>query len=80
MNTEASSDSEVKLSKYCLADHFVKVGDPDYDRLPGHSPIWLVRGALMYLDRKMHFSGFRGLIWRALGVSRSHKNPNICNF
>jgi hypothetical protein len=27
----------------------------------------------------MHFTGVRGSVWRALGVNRSSKNPNICN-
>jgi hypothetical protein len=30
-------------------------------------------------DRTMHFTGLRGGLWRALGVGRSVKNPNLCN-
>ena len=35
--------------------------------------------AYYLLDRKMHFTGMRGGLWRMLGVDRSAKNPNICN-
>ena len=74
-----SASREVKLSNHCLIDHFVKIGDPEYDAMPGHTPIWFLRGFLMYLDRKMYFTGFRGALWRILGVDRSPKNPNLCN-
>ena len=41
---------------------------------------WLfLRALLLFLDRKMHFTGLRGGLWRTLGVDRSQKNPNICN-
>ena len=64
----------VQLSDHCIVDHFEKVGIPEYDRIPGHSPIWLLRGLLLNLDRKMHFTGLRGGIWRLIGVDRSVKN------
>jgi hypothetical protein len=34
---------------------------------------------MLFLDRKAHFIGLRGGIWRILGVDRSEKNPNLCN-
>lgn len=68
----------IKLSDYCLVDHFVSSPNPDAPRerfWPGK-----LLGIPFYLfDRKMHFTGFRGGIWRMLGVDRSPKNPNICN-
>tara|TARA_Y100000310_G_scaffold306503_1_gene347702 strand:+ start:3140 stop:3265 length:126 start_codon:yes stop_codon:yes gene_type:complete len=35
--------------------------------------------SMLFVDRKMHFTGVRGAAWRILGVDRSLKNPNICN-
>lgn len=64
-----------KLSDHCIVDHFDK-------RVPHQTPltpVWLVRGFMMYADKLMHFTGVRGSVWRALGVNRSSKNPNICN-
>ncbi|MBI2965539.1 MAG: hypothetical protein HYY34_04970 [Chloroflexi bacterium] len=34
--------------------------------------------ALYQFDPKMHFRGPTGALWRALGVARSTKNPNVC--
>ena len=34
---------------------------------------------MMYVDRKMHFEGPFGGLRKMLGVTRSPKNPNICN-
>ena len=34
---------------------------------------------MLFIDRKDHFIGFRGGIWRVLVVDRSEKNPNLCN-
>ena len=63
------------LSDHCLINHFEKVeGKP---RESFH-PKMLVGLPLLFLDRKMHFNGLRGGIWRAIGVNRSPSNPNIC--
>ena len=70
---------QFQLSDHCIVDHLEKVGDPEYDRLPGLTPKWLLRYLLLALDRKMHFTGLRGGVWRLFGVDRSAKNPNICN-
>jgi hypothetical protein len=35
--------------------------------------------AMLRLDRKAHFDGWRGGTWRLLGVNRSEKNPNLCD-
>ena len=63
------------LSDYCIIDHFD-------DTVPGVAVKWW-RMALVLayyvLDRRMHFTGLRGGLWRVLGVNRSAKNPNICN-
>ena len=67
----------IKLSEYCLIDH------PGFREATGYrppsTPLWLLRTALMALDKKMHFTGLRGGVWRVLGVDRSGKNPNLCN-
>jgi len=34
---------------------------------------------MLFIDRKAHFIGLRGGIWRVLGVDRSEKNPSLCN-
>ncbi len=64
------------LSEYCIIDHFK-------DRSVPGIPLkwWRMLPLLAYyvLDRKMHFTGMRGGLWRVLGVNRSAKNPNICN-
>ena len=66
---------DVNLSDHCLIDHFTQV-EGMHDKITARKIValpWLL------VDRKMHFTGLRGGIWRALGVDRSHKNPNICN-
>jgi len=71
---------ETKLSKYCLIDHFglppeaVKEMAPESFRM-----VTPLRFALAKFDRKFHFVGLRGFLWRLLGTSRSVKNPNLCN-
>ena len=68
---------EDKLSDHCLVSHFeaIRSGGPK----PPLTPSTLLRLSLLCLDRKMHFTGLRGGIWRLLGVARSLKNPNLCN-
>ncbi len=69
----------VKLSDHCIVDHFLASqveGEPP--PLP-RGKLLLVE-SLLRLDRKMHFTGMWGSMWRALGVTRSPKNPNMCNF
>ena len=66
---------EIKLSDHCVIDHFEKI-EGIKDKF---TPKMLLGLPMLLLDRKMHFTGFRGGIWRVLGVDRSHKNPNICN-
>ncbi len=70
------------VSDHCLLDHGAPDAldgtRPDIGRVR-KSPGWILRAALLALDRKMHFQGVRGRAWRALGVVRSARNPNICN-
>ncbi len=66
---------DVKLSDHCLVNHFV---DSKADLPVAGAHMRLVK-PFNWIDRKMHFTGLRGGIWRLLGVDRSHKNPNICN-
>ena len=65
-----------KLSNHCLADH---KSESDKEHRPPFTPIWLLRMPFIYVDRLMHFTGVRGAVWRLLGVTRSSKNPNVCN-
>ena len=66
----------VHLSDYCLVDHLKSDDGPS----PRITPVWVLRMPFfLLLDRKMHFTGLRGAIWRILGVGRSVKNPNLCN-
>ncbi len=70
------------ISDHCLLDHVAVREIEDMRPFTGPSwttPVWFLRMALLVLDRKMHFRGFRGGTWRALGVVRSDRNPNICN-
>ncbi len=75
-NTEAHLHEHDHLSDYCIIDHFK-------DREVPGMPLkwWRMIPLLAYyvLDRRMHFTGMRGGVWRMLGVDRSAKNPNICN-
>lgn len=66
---------EIKLSDHCIIDHFEKV-EGIKDKF---TPKMILGLPMMLFDRKMHFTGFRGGIWRVLGIDRSQKNPNICN-
>ncbi len=71
---------EIKRSEYCLIDHFGL--PPEAVEEMEEEPFRLVtplRIVLAKVDRKFHFVGLRGWLWRALGTSRSVKNPNICN-
>lgn len=71
----------VDFSDFCVIDHLSEEGrevPTDFGPI-WLRPIWLFRFALYFLDTKMHFTGFRGGVWRFLGVDRSSKNPNICN-
>lgn len=72
---------ENHLSDHCVIDHLdEEVQQIETDLGPILlRPFWLFRFALLYVDRKMHFTGFRGGVWRILGVDRSSRNPNICN-
>ncbi len=69
----------IHLSDHCLMDH-MDDGPDDGPKIPLR---WLVRlplaAPLLLLDKKMHFTGARGLLWRTIGVRRSSKNPNVCN-
>jgi adenylate cyclase len=68
-----------KLSDHCIVDHFAPIegGGPPKDT--PRLKVALVE-SMLRLDRKMHFTGMWGSMWRALGVRRSPKNPNMCNF
>ena len=64
------------LSEYCIIDHFKNREVPGVPAKWWRMSLWV---AYYVLDRKMHFTGLRGGLWRILGVDRSAKNPNICN-
>ena len=66
-----------QLSDTCIVDHveWLREGGP----APKVSPQSVLWRALLLVDRKMHFTGVRGAVWRFLGVDRSLKNPNLCN-
>ena len=66
----------IELSDHCINDHLeaIEIGFDAHFSLKR-----FVATPLLYLDRKMHFMGFRGSMWRLVGISRSDKNPNICN-
>ncbi len=69
-------------SDYCLIDHHSDSAKEIRKATMGpmwKEPAWLLRYVYLAVDRKMHFNGLRGRGWRALGVVRSTKNPNICN-
>ncbi len=70
-----------QLSDHCVIDHRdEEVRQIETDLGPILlRPVWLFRFVLYYIDSKMHFTGFRGGVWRFLGVDRSSRNPNICN-
>ena len=70
---------EIKLSDHCLVDHLVRSPNPDAPRERFWPGKLLAIPYYLLIDRKMHFTGLRGGIWRLLGVDRSPKNPNICN-
>ena len=69
--------TDLKLYEHCIVNHqeWLRSGGQKPPVTP-QSVLWLT---LLQLDRKMHFTGLRGTIWRALGVGRSLKNPNLCN-
>lgn len=67
---------DIKLSDHCLVDHFQPMDLP-HESMP-HTPKWLLRGTMMYVDRRIRFYGLWGATWRLLGVRRSDKNPNVC--
>ena len=69
--------NDVNLSDYCLISHqeWMRSGGPK----PRLTPLQVLRYSLLYIDRKMHFTGLRGATWRVLGIDRSVKNPNLCN-
>lgn len=68
---------EEGLSDHCLVDHSIEDA-PGAPRT--HITPRLALGLpFMFIDRKMHFTGIRGRIWRLFGVGRSDKNPNVCN-
>ena len=66
-----------QLSDYCLIDHreAMRLGALK----PDVTPLTLMRFAMLFADRKMHFIGLRGGIGRMLGIDRALKNPNLCN-
>ncbi|MBM3945685.1 MAG: hypothetical protein FJ317_09420 [SAR202 cluster bacterium] len=67
--------SGMRLSDHCVVDHFESAEGFE----ASFSPKWMVVFPMMMMDRRMHFTGLRGKLWRMLGVDRSPKNPNICN-
>ena len=70
-------NENIKLSDHCLVDHFLK--DPEGVPRTKFRPGMLLGIPFLLIDRRMHFTGLRGRIWRLFGIDRSPKNPNICN-
>ena len=72
---------DIKLSDHCLVDHFERTPKTPGVDVPRSKfrPSMLLAVPFYLIDRKMHFTGLRGGIWRLLGIDRSPKNPNICN-
>ena len=70
---------EGKLSDYCLIDHFGLPPEALEEMPEPFRMVTPLRYALAKIDRKFHFVGLQGCLWRLLGTSRSVKNPNICN-
>ena len=70
-------ETKLELSDYCVIDHWdTRHAEPQEP----FTPLNLVRMAFyMGVDRKMHFTGLRGGLWKLLGIDRSTKNPNLCN-
>lgn len=68
-----------RLSDHCIVDHFIQMEGTGPPENVSRLKIALVE-SMLRLDRKMHFTGMWGGIWRSLGVTRSPKNPNMCNF
>ena len=77
MRERTSIPPHIHLSDHCLVDHrdWARQGGP----VPPLTPLSFLWFALLRIDRKMHFPGLRGRIWRVLGVARALKNPNLCN-
>ena len=75
-STGAPAHQHDGLSEYCIIDHFKDREVPGVPAKWWRMSLWV---AYYVLDRKMHFTGLRGGLWRLLGVDRSAKNPNICN-
>ena len=70
-------NSGLELSDYCIIDHWNTRHHEAGERI---TPLQIVRIIVyMVVDRKMHFTGLRGGLWKLLGIDRSTKNPNICN-
>ena len=69
--------AEFELSSHCLVDHREALGTGiAKNPITAQTVLWRI---MLYIDRKAHFVGLRGGIWRVLGVDRSEKNPNLCN-
>ena len=75
-NANAETSAHDHLSEYCIIDHFKDRAVPGIRVKWWRMFVWL---AYYVVDRRMHFTGLRGGLWRMLGVDRSAKNPNICN-
>jgi len=69
--------TEIELSDHCLVDH-PRAARDGVPQLVFSRKMTLWK-SMLFVDRKMHFTGVRGAAWRILGVDRSLKNPNICN-
>lgn len=77
LGTKSFQMNEPTLSDHCLVDHSVEASP---DAPPLHvTPRMILGFPMIFLDRKMHFTGIRGRIWRLFGIGRSEKNPNVCN-
>lgn len=63
-----------RVSDHCLIDQPTHLLAFEYK-----GPVVARVLRLLYrADPRMHFTGPFGLAWRAFGVTRSTKNPNMC--
>ena len=70
---------KIPLSDNCLIHEAEADGIMPWTRPPKLTPRLLMALPLVFPDRKQHFTGLRGALWKAFGVDRSSKNPNFCN-
>jgi hypothetical protein len=68
-----------RYSNHCLAGDHKKARPGVPEQRPPLTPKWMARIGLLMVDPTIHLAGPRAAAWRILGVTRSPKNPNVCN-